>query len=141
MRITFVTDAWHPQPNGVVRVLDTLRARLEARGHTVQVIEPGLFRCIPCPTYPDIPLALLPGRTLRGLVDDFAPDALHIATEGPLGRAARSLCLKRGWPFTTAYHTKFPEYIHARSPLPLDWLYGVMRRFHGPSSAVLCPSP
>jgi glycosyltransferase involved in cell wall biosynthesis len=141
VRITFVTDAWHPQPNGVVRVLETLRQRLEARGHAIQVIEPGAFTCVPCPTYPEIPLALLPGRKLRTLVDDFQPDAVHIATEGPLGRAARALCLKRGWPFTTAYHTKFPEYIHARSPLPLDFLYGVMRRFHAPSSAVLCPSP
>ncbi len=141
MRITFVTDAWYPQPNGVVRVLDSLRSRLEGLGHRVQVIEPGAFTCMPCPTYPEIPLAVLPGRKLRKMVDDFAPDAVHIATEGPLGRAARSLCLKRGWPFTTAYHTKFPEYIQARTPLPLDWLYGVMRRFHGPSSAVLCPSP
>ncbi|AEO46605.1 glycosyl transferase, group 1 [Rhodospirillum rubrum F11] len=141
MRITIVTDAWHPQPNGVVRVVDTVRQRLEHRDHEVQLIEPGLFRCMPCPTYPEIPLALLPARPLRKMIDEFRPEAVHIATEGPLGQAARSLCLKRGWPFTTAYHTKFPEYIHARTHLPLDWLYTFMRRFHGPSSAVLCPSP
>ncbi len=141
MRISLVTDAWHPQPNGVVRVNDTLRQRVEARGHIVEVIEPAYFRCMPCPGYSEIPLALLPRRQVARMLDDFRPDAIHIATEGPLGQAARKICLERGWPFTSAYHTKFPEYIHARLRLSLDWLYSVMRRFHGPSRAVLCPSP
>ncbi|GEO82254.1 glycosyltransferase family 4 protein [Pararhodospirillum oryzae] len=141
MRITIVTDAWHPQPNGVVRVNDTLRQTLERREHEVQIIEPSHFRCMPCPTYEEIPLALFPRRRVARMISEFQPDAIHIATEGPLGFAARGLCLRRRWPFTTAYHTKFPEYIAARTRLPLDRLYAVMRWFHGPSHAVLCPSP
>ncbi|CCG07098.1 glycosyltransferase family 4 protein [Pararhodospirillum photometricum] len=141
MRITIVTDAWHPQPNGVVRVNDTLRQTLERRGHEVQIVEPSLFRTVPCPTYPDIPLAVLPGRKVAAMITEFHPDAIHIATEGPLGLAARGLCRRRGWPFTTAYHTKFPEYIAQRTRLPLKHLYALMRWFHGPSAAVLCPSP
>lgn len=141
MRITIVTDAWHPQANGVVRVNNTLRLKLEEMEHEVQVIEPSRFSCAPCPTYPEIPLALLPGRSLRRMIDTFCPDAIHIATEGPLGLAARALCKRRRWPFTTAYHTKFPEYINARFGLPLDGVYAAMRWFHKPSQAVLCPSP
>ncbi|MCP5370827.1 MAG: glycosyltransferase family 1 protein [Hyphomicrobiales bacterium] len=140
-RIVIVSDAWYPQINGVVRVLDTLRLRLEARGHTVEILAPDRFRAVPCPTYPEIPLCILPGRRLGRLLADFAPQAVHIATEGPLGMAARAWCRRRGHPFTSAYHTKFPEYVHARTRLPLPWLYAAMRRFHAPSSAVLAPSP
>ncbi len=140
-RIALVTDAWRPQINGVVRVLETVLARLAARGHEARVIAPENFTTIPCPTYPEIPLSLFAGRRMAVLLDDFRPDAVHIATEGPLGMAARNHCKRRGWPFTTAYHTKFPEYVHARTHLPLEWLYAAMRRFHGPSSSVLAPSP
>ncbi len=141
MRIAIVTDAWYPQENGVVRVLGTLVERLEKAGHQLLIIEPGQFRCIPCPSYPQIPLALLPGSKVRRLLDEFRPEAVHVATEGPLGRAARAYCRKKGHPFTTAYHTKFPEYIQARTHLPLSWLYGIIRDFHAPSSAVMVPSP
>jgi len=92
---------------------------------------------VPCPTYPEIRLALFPRRRVARLIEDFNPQAIHIATEGPLGTAARAHCLKKGYPFTTAYHTRFPEYIHARIPLPLTWLYAVMKWFHGPSSAIM----
>ena len=101
------------------------------------MVTPDRFRSIPCPTYPEIRLALLPGRTIARVMADFEPQAIHIATEGPLGFAARAHCLKMGYPFTTAYHTRFPEYIHARVPLPLDWLYGFMKWFHGPSSTIM----
>jgi glycosyltransferase involved in cell wall biosynthesis len=140
MHIAIVTDAWHPQRNGVVRVLDSVIAQTRAQGHRVDVISPDLFINTPCPTYPEIRLAVLPARKVTRLLDEWRPDAIHIATEGPLGRAARAFCLERGFPFTTAYHTKFPQYIHARVPLPLPWLYASMRRFHAPSSAVMAPS-
>lgn len=141
MRIALVTDAWHPQRNGVVRVLDTLTRTLGGMGHQVEVLEPSAFPTYPCPSYPEIRLALLPGRRLSRMLDDLTPEAVHIATEGPLGWAARKWCLRRGLPFTTAYHTKFPEYVAARTGLPVSWPYALMRRFHGASSAVLCPSP
>jgi len=120
MRIAIVTDAWFPQENGVVRVLATLIERLKRRGHEILPIEPSQFRTIPCPTYPDIRLALGVGGEIGRRLDAFAPDALHLPTEGPLGWAARGHALKRGWPFTTAYHSKFPEYIQARTGLPLS---------------------
>ncbi len=110
---------------------------MEKRGHQVRLVSPDEFRSIPCPTYPEIRLALFPGRGVARAIEDFDPQAVHIATEGPLGVAARAHCLKKGYPFTTAYHTRFPEYIHARVPLPLGWLYAVMKWFHGPSSAIM----
>jgi len=141
MRIAMVTDAWTPQRNGVVRVLTALTATLEAMGHEIGVFEPGDFPTIPCPTYPEIPLALFPASRLAARLDAFAPEAVHLATEGPLGWAGRRWCLERGRPFTTAYHTKFPDYVTARTGLPLAWGYAVIRRFHRPAAATLCPSP
>ncbi|MGB0670418.1 MAG: glycosyltransferase family 4 protein [Rhodospirillales bacterium] len=141
MQIAIVSDAWHPQRNGVVRVLESIIGHLEARGDRVSVIAPDKFRTLPCPTYPEIRLALMPGSRVTKLLDAAEADAIHIATEGPLGQAARSYCLKRGLPFTTAYHSKFPEYINERTGVPLSWLYGWMRRFHGPARRVLAPSP
>ena len=140
MQIAIVTDAWHPQPNGVVRVLSSLYDRLKANRHDLTVISPDGFRTIPCPTYPEIPLAIGAGAQVTGRLDAFCPEAVHIATEGPLGWAARRHCLRRGWPFTTAYHTKFPQYLHARTGLPLPWLYGIVRHFHAPSSGAMVPS-
>jgi glycosyltransferase involved in cell wall biosynthesis len=137
LRILIVTDAWFPQINGVVRTLDTVRKELTAEGHVIEVIAPDRFRTIPTPTYPEIPLALFPARKMRRLIDEFAPEAIHIATEGPLGWAARSYCLRRKLPFTTSFHTKFPEYIHARWRIPIRWGYAMMRRFHAPSSGVM----
>ena len=141
MRIVLVTDAWKPQLNGVVRTLATLRDELARLGHQPTYITPDLFATIPCPTYPEIRLALAPGRKLARMIEEARPEAIHISTEGPLGWAARSFVLKRGLPFSTAYHTKFPEYIHARSRLPLSWSYAVMRRFHAKSSSVMVATP
>ena len=141
MRISIVTDAWHPQINGVIRVLESIRGELVSQGHTVNFITPGDFHTAPCPTYPEIRLALFAKRKLFALLDSQGPDAIHIATEGPLGLAARRYCLKRGYPFTTAYHSKFPEYIAARSPVPLEWMYKLVKWFHGASSGILAPSP
>ncbi len=137
MKICIVTDAWFPQVNGVVRTLDTTRRELEKLGHQVLMITPDRFRTMPMPTYPEIRLAVLPRRRLRAMIADFAPDAIHIATEGPLGWAARRICLKADLSFTTAFHTRFAEYVAARFHVPLSWGYAILRRFHGPSDRVM----
>lgn len=141
MRIAIVSDAWYPQINGVVRTLDTVRGKLVEFGHDVLVISPDKFRTIPCPTYPEIRLAILPGRGVRFFLDEFHPEAIHIATEGPLGLAARSYCLKRGLPFTTSFHTKFPEYVEARFRVPPSWTYVWLRRFHGKAARTMTATP
>jgi glycosyltransferase involved in cell wall biosynthesis len=130
LRILVVSDAWFPQVNGVVRTLSIVADHLRAGGDTVEVIGPDRFVNIPMPGYAEIRLAVAPGRRLRRLVDAFAPEVVHIATEGPLGWAMRALCIKRGWPFTTAFHTRFPDYLHARTRIPVAWSWAVMRRFH-----------
>lgn len=141
MRIAIATDAWYPQPNGVVRVLASVIAALRARGHTILVISPDLFRrSIPCPTYPELPITLWPGKRVRDILTRFDADAIHIATEGPIGSAARRFCQAGGLPFTTAYHTKFPEYLAARTRLPVRWFHAAMRHFHAPSSGVMVPA-
>lgn len=137
MNILIVSDAWYPQVNGVVRTISTVRQELEKLGHTVEVIGPDRFRTVPMPSYPEIRLALGAGRRLRSMIEAMRPDCIHIATEGPLGLAARRYCLKRHIPFTTAYHTRFPEYIRDRVPVPLAISYAFVRRFHKPSSAVM----
>ncbi|HUN47572.1 MAG TPA: glycosyltransferase, partial [Stellaceae bacterium] len=114
MRIALVSDAWRPQVNGVVRTLATVAGELTAMGHEIDPITPDRFYTLPCPTYPEIRLALAPRWSVARLLDKSKPDAIHIATEGPLGVAARSYCLSRGLAFTTAYHTRFPEYVAAR---------------------------
>lgn len=139
-RIALVSDAWFPQRNGVVRVLSSLRDELVTAGFEVEVIHPDLFLTFPCPTYPEIRLAVAAGRKVAQRLEQFRPDAVHIATEGPLGHAARRWCLRHRHPFTTAYHSKFPEYINERTGVPLPWLYAALRRFHRPSAAVLAPS-
>ena len=140
-RILIVTDAWLPQVNGVVKTLQNTAAELEKAGHVVGFLTPQSFRTLPCPTYPDIRLSLCTSGLVARQIDAFAPDALHIATEGPLGWSARGVAVKRGWRFTTAYHTRFPEYVAARSPIPASWSYALLRRFHAPSSAVMAPTP
>jgi glycosyltransferase involved in cell wall biosynthesis len=137
MRILLVSDAWSPQVNGVVRTLQRVRQECEAQGHEVEVISPEQFRTIPCPTYPEIRLALRPGAVIARRIGEFRPSCIHIATEGPLGFAARSHCVRHGLPFTTSYHTRFPEYVHARFPVPLAAGYAVMRWFHRPSRGVM----
>ena len=137
MRIALVTDAWFPQVNGVVRTLSRVKQELEVLGHRVEVIAPPAFRTLPCPTYPEIRLALLQGAKVGRLLAASGAEAIHIATEGPLGLAARRWCLRRGLPFTTSYHTRFPEYVAARAPVPAAWGYRVMRWFHRPSAGVM----
>jgi glycosyltransferase involved in cell wall biosynthesis len=137
MRILLVSDAWAPQVNGVVRTLQQVMSECEALGHRVDVISPEQFRTVPCPTYPEIRLALRPSPEIGRRMDAAPPDSVHVATEGPLGIAARRQCLRRGLPFTTSYHTRFPEYVHARFPVPLAAGYAWMRWFHRPSAAVM----
>jgi glycosyltransferase involved in cell wall biosynthesis len=137
LRIAIVSDAWRPQINGVVRTIETIVRLLRGVGHEVEVFGPDRFRTIPCPTYPEIRLALFPGARMAHMLKLFAPDAIHLVTEGPLGWAARAFCLRRGLPFTSAYHTRFPEYVSARIRVPLAWSYALVRRFHAPSYGVL----
>ncbi len=129
-RIMIISDAWHPQVNGVVRTLNTTANELRAMGHTVEVVGPDRFRTFPMPTYPDIRISLFPRRKLNRIIESFAPDALHIATEGTLGLSARGWALARGCAFTTAFHTRFAEYLHARTRVPLSFSYAALRRFH-----------
>jgi glycosyltransferase involved in cell wall biosynthesis len=141
LKILIATDAWHPQVNGVVRVLELLVRELEALGQEVRVLEPGMFRTVPMPTYPEIRLALNARGRTRRIIDGFAPDAMHIATEGPIGWAARNYCLRARQPFTTSFHTRFPEYLHARTRFPTRLSYRLIRHFHRPSSALLVTTP
>jgi glycosyltransferase involved in cell wall biosynthesis len=136
-RIMIVTDAWSPQVNGVVRTLQTVCAELEKEGHRIEVISPDLFRSIPCPTYSEIRLALTSRRAVGARIEAFAPDSLHIATEGPLGLAARRWCLSRGHDFTTAYHTQFPQYLAKRTKLPPRLFWRYITWFHRPARAVM----
>lgn len=140
-RILIVTDAWFPQVNGVVRTFSTVTAHLEKMGFVVRLITPDQFKTVPCPTYPSIRLAVLPGRRIAEIITTFAPQAIHVATEGPLGFAARNFCVRHNLPFTTSYATKFPEYIHARIRLPLRAGYAAMRWFHKPSRAIMVATP
>ncbi len=140
LRILLVTDAWEPQVNGVVRTLKTTARELTSMGHEVRFLTPLEFRTLPCPTYPEIRLSLFPQAKVDRTIREFDPDVLHIATEGPLGMAARRHALRDDFPFTTAYHTRFPEYVHARVRLPLSWSYAWLRRFHGASRAVMAPT-
>ncbi|RYY72594.1 MAG: glycosyltransferase family 1 protein, partial [Comamonadaceae bacterium] len=130
MKIALVTDAWMPQVNGVVTTLVELVRELRAAGHQVQVVEPGQFRTRPCPGYAGIDLAIAPARGLAEQLDAFGPDAIHLATEGPLGWAGRRYCLRRRLAFTTAFHTKFPEIVNAAVKVPVSWGYALMRHFH-----------
>jgi len=141
VKILIVSDAWVPQVNGVVRTLQTTRRELERLGHVVEVIGPDRFLTVPLPTYAEIRIAVSPAPTLRRLIDAFGPDAIHIATEGPLGLAARAYCLRRDMPFTTAYHTRFPEYVRDRAPIPLALTYAMVRRFHAPARSVMVATP
>ncbi len=141
MKILIVTDAWTPQVNGVVRSLQATVRELEQRGHRVDVLSPDLFRSVPCPGYAEIRLALATRGAVAQRIDAFEPDVLHIATEGPLGWQARAVARRRGWAFTTAYHTRFPEYVRARLPIPLAWSYALLRRFHDAGTATLAATP
>lgn len=140
-RILILSDAWLPQVNGVVRTLSTVAEELRALGDVVEVIGPDRFATIPTPGYAEIRLALAPWPGLARMTDAFAPDVVHISTEGPLGWAMRRLCRKRGWPFTTSFHTKFPEYLHARTRIPTAWSWAMLRHFHAASAGTFCATP
>jgi glycosyltransferase involved in cell wall biosynthesis len=137
MRLALITDAWEPQTNGVVNTLKNTCLALEAAGMEILRVTPADLPTVPCPSYPEIRLALFQGARVNRLLQDFAPDALHIATEGPLGVAARNWALRRKFRFTTSYHTQFPEYVRARWPIPLAAGYAYMRWFHDAAAATM----
>lgn len=141
MRIAICTDAWHPQINGVVRSISMTVNDLIARGHEVELVTPSQFRTVPMPGYREIRLAMAPRGGTRKALDAFVPDIVHISTEGPIGWAARGWCLKRAVPFTTAFHTRFPDYASVRTGISADRFWPVLRRFHRPSRAVLTATP
>ncbi|MDL2353287.1 MAG: glycosyltransferase family 1 protein, partial [Pseudomonadota bacterium] len=141
MRIAICTDAWHPQVNGVVRSVSTTVGQLLTRGHEVELITPSQFRTMPLPGYSEIRLALAPRFGTRRTLSDFAPDIVHIATEGPIGWSARGWCLAHQVPFTTAFHTRFPDYAAVRTGLSAERFWPLMRRFHAPARAVLVSTP
>lgn len=140
MKLALITDAWHPQVNGVVTTLVELVDGLRKLGVNVLVLHPGLFDNRPCPGYAGIDLAVRPGSSMKRMLDGFQPDAVHLATEGPLGWAGRRICRRRGWAFTTAFHTKFPEILKAALGVPLSWGYALFRYFHRASAGVMVPT-
>ena len=141
MRIMLASDAWEPQVNGVVRTLTRVVSELEAMGHTVEVIHPGQFKTFPLPTYAEIKVAIGVYEPVQERFKAFEPEAVHIATEGPIGLAARRICVEWKLPFTTSYHTRFPEYVSARLPLPLAAGYAYMKWFHKPSGRLMVATP
>lgn len=141
MRILIVSDAWEPQVNGVVRTLQSVIRELEQMGHHVGMVTPDQYRSMPCPTYAEIRLALTRPKTVGERIAAFAPDAIHLSTEGPLCLAARRWCIERGVPFTTAYHTQFPDYVARRTGLPAKAIWPYIRWFHAPANAVLASTP
>jgi glycosyltransferase involved in cell wall biosynthesis len=140
MRLALATDAWHPQVNGVVRTWTRVIEELESEGHEVLVLHPGLFRTMAAPRYPEIRLALLPGRRLSAQLAAWGPEAVHIATEGPIGMAVRHWCRRRAQPFTTSYHTQFPHYLRAYFGLPTAVTWRFIRWFHGAARRTLAPT-
>lgn len=141
MRIAIATDAWSPQVNGVVRTLQAVRAELERQGHEVMIVSPDLFYSLPCPTYPEIRLAFARTAAVGKMLADFAPNAIHLATEGPVCLAARRWCLTHDFPFTTAYHTQFPDYVSARTGVNPEWIWRYIRWFHWPAQSILASTP
>lgn len=137
MKIAIATDAWHPQVNGVVRTIDTTARIIVSRGHEVSIISPDQFRTVACPGYREIRLAIAPRIRVRKRLHALQPDIVHIATEGPIGWSARGWCVSHGIPFTSAFHTRFPDYAAVRTGLSPDVFWPTMRRFHAPSHAVL----
>ncbi len=137
MRILLATDAWEPQVNGVVRTLVRTSAECRDMGHEVEIVEPRQFRTVPLPSYPEIRLAIGCYEAIQDRLKSFEPEAIHIATEGPIGLATRRICMEWKLPFTTSYHTRFPEYLSARLPVPLAAGYAYMKWFHKPSGRVM----
>ena len=141
MKVLVATDAWHPQVNGVVRTLGSLARAASNLGVTVDFLSPEGFPSYPVPTYPGLRLALPSRRRIADRIEAAKPDAIHLATEGPIGFAVRAYCRRRGRPFTTSYTTRFPEYISARSPIPEAWVYAVLRWFHSAASVTMVATP
>lgn len=141
LKIVIATDAWKPQLNGVVRTLETLGDILTGFGNEVRYITPSEFKSVPLPSYPEIRLSLLPNRRVAKIINEFKPDAVHIATEGPIGRAVRRFCKRRDYPFTTSFHTRFPEYANERWAVPITWGYAVLKDFHKDGETMMVATP
>ncbi|MGO9357763.1 MAG: glycosyltransferase family 4 protein [Xanthobacteraceae bacterium] len=141
MRILVATDAWHPQVNGVVRTLTMMAEAAQKFGADVSFLTPQAFRTMALPSYPDLRVALPRPARVASLIAEARPDNIHIATEGPIGVLVRHYCRKHGVPFTTSFHTRFPEYVSARAPIPESWVWAVLRRFHARSGAVMAATP
>ncbi len=141
MRVLVATDAWHPQVNGVVRTYERLAIEAPKLGFEVSFLAPSAFRTLPCPSYPEIRLALATPRAISAEIAKARPDFIHIATEGPIGVMTRRYCRKTRHPFTTSYHTRFPEYVSARLPVPKSWCYALQRRFHNGAAATFVATP
>ncbi len=141
MRIAIVTDAWSPQVNGVVRTLHAVKRELESIGHDVLIISPEAFVSMPCPTYPEIRLALARSEVVGRMIEAFGTEAIHLATEGPVCLAARSWCMANALPFTSAYHTQFPDYVAARTGANPDWIWRYICWFHRPAQSILVSTP
>ncbi|MGQ0681306.1 glycosyltransferase family 4 protein [Bradyrhizobium sp.] len=141
MKILIATDAWHPQVNGVVRTLVMMAEAAKGLGDEIEFLTPQSFRTFAMPSYRDLRLALPGPSDIAGLIEQAAPDSIHIATEGPIGFMVRRYCRKHRLPFTTGFHTRFAEYVSARSPIPEKWVWGLLRAFHRPSQAVMAATP
>ncbi len=141
MKVMVATDAWRPQVNGVVRTLGSLARAAGKLGVEIEFLSPDGFWTFPVPTYPGLRLALPRRKKIAERIEASRPDAIHIATEGPIGHAVRAYCIRNGRPFTTSYTTRFPEYISARSPIPAQWIYNVLRRFHGAAATTMVATP
>jgi glycosyltransferase involved in cell wall biosynthesis len=141
MRILVATDAWHPQVNGVVRSLTTMAEAAKAFGADVGFLSPRSFRTIAMPSYPDLRLALPYPAKIARLIAEARPDSIHIATEGPIGLMVRRYCRKHRLPFTSSFHTRFPEYIAARLPVPEAWIWAALRWFHNGGQAAMAATP
>jgi glycosyltransferase involved in cell wall biosynthesis len=141
MRVLVATDAWAPQVNGVVRTLTSLARTARGLGVNIEFLSPDGFTTFPVPTYPGLRLAFAGRRRIAQRIEQAKPDAIHIATEGPIGHATRAYCLRHGRPFTTSYTTRFPEYISARAPIPQSWIYAALRRFHAAATVTMVATP
>src|SRR4051812_14423684 len=141
MKILVATDAWHPQVNGVVRTLTMMADAAKRLGVEIDFLTPQAFRTFALPSYRDLRLALPRPKRIAELIEAARPDGIHIATEGPIGFLVRRYCRRRGLPFTTSFHTRFAEYVSARSPVPEAWVWTMLRRFHRPSHAVMAATP
>jgi len=140
-RLVIVSDAWHPQVNGVVRSIENTNRELAKMGIDVAMVTPQGFHSVPCPTYPEIRLSIASYRRVAREIKKHMPSYVHIATEGPLGLTARRWCLKNRMPFSTSYHTRFPEYVSARLPIPKSWLYAFVRWFHNSGAGCMVATP